>query len=117
MHPLSTFPSLLDFGLISPLILRLAVAVYFLFVARIKYKHKSPLSAGVFTIIGILIFVGLYTQVASFLAIIILSFDMYQNKKKFGLNLEQKMIFIFVTIITFSLLFTGPGFLAFDLPL
>jgi hypothetical protein len=117
MHPLAIFPHLLTYGLVAPLLLRFAVAVYILFVAKIKYKHASTFAVLAFGIIGIFLLIGLYTQVVAGLAIILLSTDLYQNIKKYDVNLEQKMIFAFAIVILLSLLFTGPGFLAFDMPL
>ena len=99
------------------MLLRVAVAVYILFVAWIKYKTPQKILATIFAVLGLLLFVGLYTQVAALLAIIFLCWDLFQNIKKHGVTLEQKMIFTFVIVILISLLFTGPGFLAFDLPL
>jgi len=114
MHPLSVFPSLLTFQLLAPTVLRVAAALYILFVAKMKSKHWSAI---IFAVLGVLLFIGLYTQVAALAAIIVLSIDLNRNKKKYGVNLEQKIIFAFVIVILASLLFTGPGFLAFDLPL
>ncbi len=116
MHPLTTFPALLTFGLIAPLLLRLAVSLYMLLVAHLKFKTQK-IGSIIFAIPGLLLLIGFHTQIASLFSIIVLSIDAYTNKKRAGLALEQKMIFAFVVIILLSLLFTGPGFFALDLPL
>ncbi len=117
MHPLSAFPQLLTYGLLAPLLLRVSVAAYILFVAKIKYTKSQKFISALFAILGLLLFVGLYTQIAAGLAIVLLCADFYGNLKRHGVTLEQKMIFTFVMVILLSLLFVGPGFLAFDLPL
>ncbi len=64
---------------------------------------------------------GLYTQITALAAIAILKLDFYwdywTNRKTVPIPENQKILFGVFIVILISLLLTGPGFLAFDLPL
>ncbi len=117
MHPLSVFPQLLTFSLVAPLILRFSVGLFIL--SRGWDRHKKPykFTSIVYAIAGALLILGLYTQIAAILALIVLKFDFYTDKKTGKVSREKFILQVIVNIIVISLLFTGPGFLAFDLPL
>lgn len=117
MHPLMTFPTLLDFGLIGPLLLRLSVSIFILFIGWQRYKKSLSWTAIFYAIAGALLFIGLYTQIAAIIGIIIVKFDFWMNRKIAKQTAEQIMLYVIVEIILLSLLVTGPGFWAFDLPL
>ena len=117
MHPLTTFPDLLTFGMIAPLLLRLAVGILRLFAGLERGKKQYKWTSVFYVLSSLMIIVGLYTQIASLVAIVLIFFDYYTENKIAPLTREQKALTILMTIILISLLFTGPGFLAFDLPL
>lgn len=116
MHPLTTFPILLAFGLIGPLLLRLSVAVFLCSIGWDRY-HKSYrfLFIG-FAVAGVLLALGLYTQLASILAIILMLIDSILDRKE-STSKEKRMLYSLMTAVLISLIFTGPGFYALDLPL
>jgi hypothetical protein len=117
MHPLSVFPSLLTFGLLAPFLLRLAIGVLQLLTGIEKSKKKLGGVSVVQVISSILLIVGLYTQVVALIAILLIGIE-YRSEKKAGkLSRERGALFILMGTILLSLLFTGPGFFAFDLPL
>jgi uncharacterized membrane protein YphA (DoxX/SURF4 family) len=116
MHTLSIFPQLFTYGLIAPFLLRLAVGGLRLFVGIEKWKKDKTLS--VLNIVSSLCLIaGLYTQVAVIVGIILISIDYFSEKKAGTLTKEKTVISILMKVVLLSLLFTGPGFLAFDLPL
>ena len=117
MHPLSVFPQLLTFGLIAPLLLRLVAGVLFLWFGVKKYKDGQVVYAVIKILTGIFLVIGLYTQIASIIGIVLVSIEYHKQKKLGSLTKERTIISILVKVILLSLLFTGPGFLAFDLPL
>jgi len=117
MHTLSTFPQLLTFGLIAPLLLRLGVGLFLVYLAKERYNKIYKWSFVVYLISGILLILGLYTQIASIVSILVISFDFYTDKDLTPFSTEKKILYIIMKVILLSLLFTGPGFLAFDLPL
>ena len=120
---LNLFPTLLVFGLLAPFLIRIAVAVYFLAVSisdikRLYNKKDSQKSYGILVyfiasgsfVSGILMFIGLYTQMAAiFLAATSLSYAIKEPQKR--------VLYLFLFMMSLSLLFSGAGFFAFDLPL
>lgn len=117
MHPLSTFPYLLSYGLIAPTLLRLVASFFVADFGVKRYKKTNHWLFVIYIISAILLFLGLYTQIASIVAILILKWDFYMERKTMMLTPDQKKIYFLVIFILLSLLFTGPGFFAFDLPL
>jgi uncharacterized membrane protein YphA (DoxX/SURF4 family) len=121
MHPLSIFPTLLDFGLLAPAILRIVASFFLFYLAKKKMDGPRRWTIPLFLIAGIMILVGLYTQIVALFAIILIKFDFYTNYYKnrniLPVPSEIYFLYIIVGIIFLSLMFTGPGFLAFDLPL
>lgn len=117
MHTLSLFPSLLTFGLFAPFILRLAVAYFILSLGLDRYKKPYRLASIIYAIFGLLLVVGLYTQAVVILSIILISCDYFLDKGKTNFSKEKKILFFTMKVILLSLLLTGPGFIAFDLPL
>lgn len=117
MHPLAIFPQLLTFGLLAPLLLRLGVGALILFFGWNRYKKSQTLLAIIYWIVSALLVVGLYTQVAAILGIVINKIEVYPKWKHRNLTKEGFALYALAGLIFLSLLFTGPGFLAFDLPL
>ncbi len=118
MHPLTTFPELLTFGLFAPTILRITVGLFLFNLAREKYKNPNVWFSILCVVFGGLVFVGLYTQISAILAIALLKFDFWTQKNNPIMYSKDKLLLLSGAIlILLSILFTGPGFLAFDLPL
>jgi len=117
MHPLSIFPQLLTYVLIAPTLLRITVGVILILAGLERYKKPFKWTSIIYILSGVFVFVGLYTQVASIVGLIVIGFDYYIEDKKTSLTKDKKIIYIFAGIILLSLMFTGPGFFAFDLPL
>ena len=117
MHPLSTFPALLSWGLVAPLLLRLGVGVLRLFAGVERYKKEYSWLSIFYVGSSLLLILGLYTQIASIVAILLIKFDFYMERKAGRLSPEKNALTVLMVIILISLLFTGPGFWAFDLPL
>ncbi len=117
MHTLSLFPSLFTFGILAPTILRIVVSIFLIKNGLKKYKQDGEqwLSL-IYIIFGSMILVGLYTQIVAILAIVSLKTDWWLNRKTNPMSGDKLMIYIFAGAILLSLLVTGPGILAFDLP-
>ncbi len=133
---LNVFPDLLNLSFFAPLLLRIALGVVFLDFGRhtlgrgrgqhgalfealgLKQGHRYVTPFAVIEIVlAVMLIVGIYTQVAA-LAVFILSLEGYYLKGKHGQHIEHRRHLFFLTaIIAFSLLLTGAGALAFDLPL
>ncbi|MCI0619661.1 DoxX family protein [Candidatus Wolfebacteria bacterium] len=134
---LSVFPQLLTFSLIAPFILRVAVGFAFIALGASHFGKGVPdvreelmrvfpwagslvVFLGVAELIlGILLVVGLWTQVAALLAGIG-SLKLAFLKHRFAFRAVAPFsigVYILLAIMSLSLLLTGAGFFAFDLPL
>lgn len=119
---LSLFPSLLTFEQISPTILRLTLAVVFIFWAFKRFKkEKRSDQTVVFAIlellVGILLVIGLFTQLAALVATIIMLIQLIQKMRDGSFMTDGVNYYFILFVISLGLIFTGPGFFSFDLPL
>lgn len=127
---LSIFPALLSFSLLGTALVRVLVGIiFFIFAFRLftaarkegsgKCSPRMLLLLGGFSIealLGMFLFIGLFTQVAALLGAII-SLDHLCRKKEFGPLLKESSLFhVVVFLLCLALLFLGPGIFAFDLP-
>src|SRR3989339_1311690 len=117
MHPLSIFPGLFTYALIAPLLLRLAVGLYIIYLGKNRYKKTFGPASLIYILAGIFLVLGFYTQIVALIGVIVLIFDFFVDKEKTDISQEKSALYILAGIIFLSLLFTGPGFLALDLPL
>lgn len=121
---LSIFPSLLSWQLASPLIIRLTLAsvlIFWSYRSFSKHKKEEPnINKKVVRLIeslcGLLLIVGLWTQLVALIIIIDLIIRLY-NKYKDGALFTDGINYYLLLVLAISLLFTGPGFIAFDLSL
>lgn len=101
---LSVFPELFVYGLLAPVIIRLSLAVI-LFSA----SGVGKIARAVGLVIGVLLGLGLYTQVAALAAVAWVLI----NQQRFG-NWQLRVLFIAAAL---SLLLSGAGLPAIDWPL
>ena len=131
---LNTFPHLLDFGFFAPTLLRVAMAFLFCYASYSAYKHREAAAhlrfpligtaswAGSFTMlmyaaIGLMLLFGYYTQIAAILAAMT-SVKGLLFYKRFGpLFPYSRSTYVLLLAICLSLLVSGAGAMAYDLPL
>ena len=133
---LNPFPELLTFVFFAPFLLRLALGVLFLDFGRhtlmkgrvehgllfealgLKQGTRYAVVLGsIELIIAVMFILGLYTQIAALVGLV-LSLSAYYLKGKHGAHIEHRRHLFFLTaIISLSLLLSGAGSFAFDLPL
>lgn len=132
---LSVFPDLLTYVLLAPFILRIALGGFFIFAGIRKQKEENAFWNNVIPninlgfvklstvliylqiISGIFLIIGLFTQVVALIVSIFICFEWYKKNRFLSLAFPELWTLVFALIIAISLLFTGAGFLAFDLPL
>ena len=133
---LNTFPELLTFGLIGPFILRVVIGFVILNLGYLKltkekvlwqesfealgFKQKELLTRlfGIIEIVGgSTLILGLYTQVAALVFVVITFIELYIERKEEALLSRDVTFYLLMFAIALSLLFTGAGFFAFDIPL
>jgi uncharacterized membrane protein YphA (DoxX/SURF4 family) len=115
----NAFPTLMALGLLAPFIIRIVAGAAFLHLGAKRVRVSGYMKGlGILEIIGgALLILGLWTQVAALVLSIILVVKLIQkiDAGKFlsaGVN-----YYILLLALTLSLVLTGAGFLAFDLPL
>ncbi|MBU4536597.1 hypothetical protein KJ603_00990 [Patescibacteria group bacterium] len=125
---LNTFPNLLTLSFIAPFILRVFVGSYFIklaWVELIKYKKgkiEAPRPLKILSAVGgLLLVIGFLTQVTSIFLILIIFFNLIGKLRHRKLNStagEEKLDFyILILGVLLSLVLSGAGFLAIDIPL
>ena len=133
---LSIFPELLTFGLIAPLLLRVVAGALFAIsgwealVSKRVEKHDCFQNAGFRPVVfwlylvgvvelvgGALLVLGLFTQPAALALLIVTIGAILLKFKNPKLLSEPTAYYVLLFAILASLIFSGAGFFAFDLPL
>ncbi|OGC81185.1 hypothetical protein A2943_00880 [Candidatus Adlerbacteria bacterium RIFCSPLOWO2_01_FULL_51_16] len=133
---LNPFPGLLDFGFFAPTILRIVVACVFLYVAYAQYQSREVMARIPFPIIGtslgmgvvwvaIIVEIGLaaslvagyYTQIAAIVGIVAAAKYFLFGKRWPTFSPISRGTAFLLFIILASLLLSGAGGFAYDLPL
>ncbi len=111
----SIFPELFFLSYFAPLVLRVGIALIFLYDAYTMWRSKGIIwPAPTLAILGIVIGVGFVTQ----LAVIVAAFNVAYlawTKNQDSLFGNKILTALSITVLL-SLLITGAGGLAFDLP-
>lgn len=133
---LNPFPELLTYSLLAPFILRLVAGVTFIdlgfFVLKsekIRWLNsfkalripRAEMAVKIFgyleIITGAMLVMGLYTQIAALILTIITFFEAYIEYKEPVILKRNLIFYILLLTICLSLLFSGAGAFAMDLPL
>jgi uncharacterized membrane protein YphA (DoxX/SURF4 family) len=136
---LTTFPSLLAYNFFVPMLLRVVVALFFASLAINHFKAKKELAtelehhfkflshetsiwvSGLLILaelgVGILLFVGAWTQIAAILAALGFAKMSYFAPSMPRYAPLPRSTYMLLIAISISLLITGAGAFAFDLPL
>ncbi|MEK7552866.1 MAG: hypothetical protein AAB505_02035 [Patescibacteria group bacterium] len=108
---LSIFPTLLDYWLVAPVILRVALGLSLIYEVRTVRKVDVVIPL-IKVCGGIFLLLGLYTQLAALISAIIFLYELWGRRDPAGNDYRRLKLAVAV-----ALLFLGPGFLAIDLPL
>ena len=133
---LNAFPVLLDYSLFAPFILRIVAGMIFIDLGLVTFKTErqrwiASLTAlripkpqmalkilGLIEIIGgIMLVLGFYTQVAALILAILTWSEAYIEYKDPAILKRSLVFYSMLLAITLSLLLTGAGAFAIDLPL
>lgn len=113
---LSLFPQILFLAPFSALIIRLSLAVLFAVAAWHRAKHPGNLARAwgiAESIVAALLFVGAWTQATALVAGLLIIVGLLYP----AVRLSNKSSTLLALAMCLSLLVTGAGALAFDLPL
>lgn len=134
---LNPFPELLTYGMLAPFLLRVTLGFILVNLGFLKFKservrfeiifeilgfghHKNSATKilGIIEIIGgLALIAGFYTQIAALVFVFLLGIELYIERKEEALMKRTLTFYLLMFVIALSLLFSGAGFLAFDLPL
>jgi uncharacterized membrane protein YphA (DoxX/SURF4 family) len=133
---LNPFPELLTFSLLGPFILRVTIGFILFNLGYLKLTREKTRwhttfetlglkpesgwtkSFGVLEILGgLALIAGFYTQIAALIFVIITFIELYIEQKESSILARNAAFYLLLFVIALSLLFTGAGFFAFDLPL
>ena len=135
-HTYSLFPDLLNFNAVGPTILRLTLALIFINLGYLKLhgERKGWLmflravnipfpkfvnsAVAIIEIVGGLMFiVGVYTQAVAIILGLLGLIQIFIESKEESLIRRTFVFYFLVIAICISILLTGPGIMAVDLPL
>ncbi|HEY4515987.1 MAG TPA: DoxX family membrane protein [Candidatus Paceibacterota bacterium] len=133
---LNVFPDLLTYSMLAPFILRLVAGLIFVNLGSLAFKNEkerwvnSFLSLGISRphiwvkilgtveiVGGLLLFIGLYTQLVALVLALLTLTEGYIEYKDPNLLKRNFAFYTMLLAITLSLLFSSAGAFAFDLPL
>jgi uncharacterized membrane protein YphA (DoxX/SURF4 family) len=119
---LSVFPSLLSWQLISPLLIRLALGAVFIFWSyRLLFKSSPNTNQKIVGLIeaiaGILLVIGLFTQVAALVVLVDLLIRLYGKIRTKAFLTDGVNYYLILLVLAVSLMLTGAGRYGFDWPL
>lgn len=124
----AVFPAILVYYLFGAFVLRMAAAITLFYFTKEhvsfartsdtrNLKYASCILAAIEVVGGVLLFIGLYTQVAALAGMLIAALLKVLSFAKFSLAPHGKVTYFMLFMICFALLFLGAGAFAFDLPL
>lgn len=133
---LNPFPELLNYALLAPLLLRALLGLIFIDLGLLKFKGEKsrwmascealgirpadffvPLYGFLQIAGGALLILGLWTQVAALMFVIFTGAELYVEWKAREVLKRDMVFYLLVFVISLSLLLTGAGAYAFDIPL
>lgn len=124
----AVFPTMLVYYLFGAFVLRMATAITLFYFTKQhvslarksdtqKLRYMSCTLAVVEVVVGVLLFIGLYTQIAAIAGMLIALMFKVLSFGKSPLALYGRVTYFLLFMVCFSLLFLGAGAFAFDLPL
>ena len=114
----SLFPELFNFSFIAPFVLRIALGIPLIKhgFGKVIAKEKTPqrILGGIVFLSGIFLVAGLFTQAAAIAVSLIIIVSSIILKEQHPRSWTERIIKLAIAV---SLILTGPGIFAFDLPL
>ncbi|MFA6269638.1 MAG: DoxX family protein [Candidatus Paceibacterota bacterium] len=133
---LNTFPDLLTYSLLSPFILRVVIGLIFVDLGVLLFKGEKArwltslsvlkvprpeMAIKVFGVIevvgGAMLILGFYTQMTALILALFTFAESYIEYKEPGILKRNLVFYVMLLAILISLLLSGAGAFAIDLPL
>ena len=136
LHLVTLFPTLLDFSFFAPLLLRLTLGIYVLAIGFSAHHKNVKIIASegvvaevkpeltpaemayraVFILAGFSLVLGLYLQISTIVIAILLLVSIVDKRARLTNEIARAELTLLL-VIALSLIVTGAGPFAFDLPL
>ncbi len=136
MDMLTTFPDLLTYGILAPLILRVVLGLIAINLGLLKlgkekvewielfrtiHLHPAKIFVKILALIeiigGLLLVVGAYTQITAIVFAVVFFCEMILEYRDESLENRNLPFYVLMFAISLSIIFLGAGAFAFDLPL
>jgi len=131
---LNPFPDLLVLGFFAPTLVRVAAAALFLYAGYIHWQRREAIGNISFPVVGkgewiawisiifhftvgTMLFFGYYTQIAALLGLVGMLKGIVLGRSYAQVFMYSRVTYILLAAICASLLLSGAGALAFDIPL
>ncbi|MGB3922029.1 MAG: DoxX family protein [Minisyncoccia bacterium] len=133
---LNPFPELLMYSALAPLILRLVLGLLFIDLGILKLRGEKegwlssfdalglrpanffvPFYAVLQIVGGFFLIIGLWTQVVALAFVVFSGLELYIEWKAREILKRDVVFYLFIFVISLSLLVTGAGGYALDIPL
>lgn len=133
---LNPFPELLMYSTLAPLVLRVVVGLIFIDLGLLKFGREKtrwlasfdtlalrpadffvPVYALLQVVGGVLLIVGLWTQVAALAFVIFTGLELFVEWRAQEVLKRDLVFYLLIFVISLSLLLTGAGAFAIDIPL
>ncbi|MDO8569346.1 MAG: DoxX family protein [bacterium] len=133
---LNPFPELLMYSFVGPFILRVLLGLIFIDLGFLKFRGEKetwlasletlglrpadlflPIYALLQIIGGLFLLVGLWTQVAALAFVIFTGIELYIEWRAREILKRDMVFYLLIFVISLSLLLTGAGAYAIDIPL
>lgn len=133
---LNPFPEFLALSFFAPFILRVILGLVFVDLGFLKFRGEKeswlasfealgirpadfllPIYATLQIVGGLLLIVGLWTQVAALVFVIFTGIELYVEWREGSILKRDIVFYILIFAISISLLLTGAGAYAIDIPL
>lgn len=119
---LSLFPSLLSWSQLSPTLIRIVLGAVLLYQSYHELRSgkvsTTTKAVGVIEALsGILLFIGLWTQLAALVIVVDLIIRLILKAKSRAFLTDGVNYYLLLLVLAVSLIFTGAGLWGFDLPL
>ena len=133
---LNVFPDLLNYALIGPFIIRVVIGLIFVDLGVLKFRSEKdrwiasfetlglrpadffvPVYAFLQVVGGLMLIAGLWTQVAALAFVLFTGIELYIELQAREILKRDMTFYLLVFACSLSLLLTGAGAYALDLPL
>lgn len=115
-HIVTPFPELLTFSFYAPMVLRIALGLYALAFVFSHREQKKETYRGLFLIVGISLLIGFYVQISAVIIALLFIISVFDSRARLTADINKIELGLLL-VISLTLLITGAGPWAIDLPL